>query len=46
MDQQLAQTVLQVLKGHISDREWANLKARMRTSLKARMRTSLSAVLR
>ena len=38
VDQQLAQTVLQVLKGHISDGEWADLKARMPTSLSAVLR--------
>ncbi|WSB73637.1 DUF2267 domain-containing protein [Streptomyces decoyicus] len=38
MDQQLVRTVLQVLKGHIGDGEWADLKARMPTSLSAVLR--------
>lgn len=38
VDQQLVRTVLQVLKGHIGDGEWADLKARMPTSLSAVLR--------
>jgi uncharacterized protein (DUF2267 family) len=36
--EQLVQTVLQALKGHISDGEWADLKTRMPTSLSAVLR--------